>query len=146
MNPIAIEVALIAAAISIGSAIVNKIVVDQKRMKQVKGRISEINKKYKSATATDEEKKEMMDLSKEMMKNSFRPMMFTFVPIILVVFGMNTMYGKTGNIVNVPVFGELNWFWWYFVVSVLAGISFEVAYKVYTKNKEKKEQGNNIQK
>lgn len=141
MNPVAIQVALIAVAVSVCSAIVNKIVVNQKRMKEIKEKISVLNKKYKDQTINEEEKKEMMKLSKEMMSNSFRPMMFTFVPIILVFFGLSSTYSGTGKIVEVPVFGFLDWFWWYFLTSVIAGISFEICYKIYSKNKEKKGQG-----
>jgi len=146
MNPLAIEVAVIAIVISIASAIVNKKVTNQKRMKEIKEKVSNFQKRYNEAKKSgnkelidkmEHEQKEVMKLSMEMMSGSFKPMLFTFLPIILIFFLLNQKYQNTGNIVDVPVIGMLSWFWWYFLMAIIAGLGFEMVYKVITREKKK---------
>ena len=145
MSPIAIEVALIAMAISLGSAIVNKKVVDQKRNKEIQKQVSDFQKRFNEAKKSgnkeliekmEKEQKEVMALSMELMKNSFKPMLYTFVPIIVIFFFLNTTYANTGNVIDVPVIGMLGWFWWYFLVAIVTGLGFEVLYKIATRERK----------
>jgi len=145
MSPVAIEIALIAIAISLGSAIVNKKVVDQKRNKEIQKQVSDFQKRYNEAkrkgdkeqiAKLEAEQKEVMALSMELMKNSFKPMLYTFVPIIVIFFFLNSIYANTGNVVDVPVIGMLGWFWWYFLVAIVTGLGFEVLYKLATRGKK----------
>lgn len=145
MNPLAIQVLIIGVVISVASAIVNKKVVDQKRMKEIKDKISAFQKKYNEAKKSgnkelidsmEPEQKEMMVLTTEMMMGSFKPLLFTFIPILVIFYILNGMYAGTGNIVDVPIIGELGWFWWYFLVAMLSGFSFEAVYKLLTREKK----------
>ena len=145
MSPVAIEIALIAIAISLGSAIVNKKVVDQKRNKEIQKQVSDFQKRYNEAkkkgdkeqiAKLEKEQKEVMALSMELMKNSFKPMLYTFVPIIVIFFFLSSMYAGTGNVVDVPVIGMLSWFWWYFLVAIVTGLGFEVLYKLATRERK----------
>jgi len=145
MNPLAIEVALIAIAVSIGSSLVSKKVTNQKRMKEIKDRVSDFQKRYNEAKKSgdeqkirelEKEQKEIMALTTELMTGSFKPMLYTFVPIIIIFYLLNGFYGSKGNIVEVPVFGLLNWFWWYFLVAIITGLCFEAVYKIITGRKK----------
>ena len=145
MSPVAIEVALIAMAISLGSAIVNKKVVDQKRNKEIQKQVSDFQKRFNEAKKKgdkelieklEKEQKEVMQLSMELMKNGFKPMLYTFIPIIVIFFFLNTTYAGTGNVIDVPIIGMLSWFWWYFLVAMVTGLGFEVLYKIATREKK----------
>ena len=145
MNPIAIEVAIIAILISLASSLVSKKVTNQKRMKEIKDRISDFQKKYNEAKKSNDqeaisrlekEQSEVTALSLEMMKGSFKPMLYTFVPIIVIFFLLNQRYAGTGNIVDVPMIGELGWFWWYFIIAIITGLCFEAVYKLLTRERK----------
>ena len=145
MTPVAIEVAVIAIVISVASAIVNKKVTNQKRMKEIRNKVSSFQKRYNEAKRNNDsetlaklepEQKEVMALSMEMMTGSFKPMLFTFVPIIIIFFLLNQHYAGTGNIIDVPVIGQLSWFWWYFLVAIITGLCFEALYKIVTREKK----------
>ena len=146
MSPIAVEIAVIAMVISIASAIVNKKVTNQKRMKEIKDKVSEFQKRYNAAKKSgdkalvekmEHEQKEVMTLSMEMMTGSFKPMLFTFLPIIIIFFLLQQKYMGESTVITLPVIGTLGWFWWYFIVAIVAGLSFEMIYKVVTKEKKK---------
>jgi len=145
MTPVAIEVMVIAIAISLGSSIVNKKVVDQKRMKEIKDKISDFQKRFNEAKKggdkaliekLEQEQKHVMPLMTEMMMGSFKPMLYTFIPIIVIFYILSGVYGGTGNIVNVPLIGQLSWFWWYFLIAILTGFGFEAVYKLITGRKK----------
>jgi uncharacterized membrane protein (DUF106 family) len=146
MSPIAVEIAVIAMVISIASAIVNKKVTNQKRMKEIKNKVSDFQKRYNEAkkggnkeliAKMEHEQKEVMALSMEMMTGSFKPMLFTFLPIIIIFLLLQQKYMGEDTVITLPVLGTLGWFWWYFIVAIVAGLSFEVIYKVVTKEKKK---------
>jgi uncharacterized membrane protein (DUF106 family) len=145
MTPTAIEVMAIAAVVSLASSLINKKVVDQKRMKEIRGKVNDFQKRYNEAKKggdqklvdkLEEEQKEVMKLTTEMMMNSFKPMLYTFIPIIAIFYVLSSIYGKTGNIVDVPFIGELSWFWWYFLIAVITGLCFELVYKTVTGRKK----------
>lgn len=145
MSPAAIEIAVIAIVVSLASAIINKKIVNQKRMKEIKDRLTEFQKKYNDAKKNNDtaaieklekENKEVMALSAEMIKNSFKPMLYTFVPFIIILYFLNNTYGGTKTVIEIPVFGELGWFWWYFLVAIISGIGFEIVYRIIMRGKK----------
>jgi uncharacterized membrane protein (DUF106 family) len=145
MSPIAVEIAVIAMVISIASAIVNKKVTNQKRMKEIKEKVSNFQKRYNEAKKSgdkalidkmEHEQKEVMALSMEMMSGSFKPMLFTFLPIIIIFFLLQQKYAGESTVITLPVIGTLGWFWWYFLVAIIAGLCFEMIYKVITRGKK----------
>ena len=146
MSPIAVEIAVIAMVISVASAIVNKKVTNQKRMKEIKEKVSNFQKRYNEAKKSgdkeligkmEHEQKEVMALSMEMMSGSFMPMLFTFLPIIIIFFLLQQKYAGESAVITLPVVGTLGWFWWYFIAAIVAGLGFEVVYKVVTREKKK---------
>jgi len=92
-----IGVFLIAVLVSFVITLANKLLVDQDRLQflqgEMKGFQSEMMKAQKSgdpkAMAEMQKKQaQFMELQKEMMFNSFKPMIVTFVPIILIFYWM----------------------------------------------------------
>ena len=108
-----IGVFIIATIVAFVITLANKLLVDQDRLaflqKEMKGFQQDMMKAQKSGdpkAMADMQKKqtEFMSLQKEMMFNSFKPMIVTFVPIIIVFYWMaqnpliNHMY------LNMPTF------------------------------------------
>lgn len=92
-----IGVFLIATLVAFVITVANKLLVDQDRLQflqgEMKGFQSEMMKAQKSGdpkAMAEMQKKQakFMDLQKEMMFNSFKPMIVTFVPIILIFYWM----------------------------------------------------------
>jgi uncharacterized membrane protein (DUF106 family) len=138
-----------AAVVAVCFSLINKVIVDQKRLADIKKQMNDYQKEYAKAQKEgnkelveklDAKRGEMMGMTKEIMTSSFKPMMFTFIPAIAIIGLMNSTFTGTGNIVKLPILGwELGWFWWYVVVSLLAGICVEIVYKAYAKQKKEKE-------
>jgi uncharacterized membrane protein (DUF106 family) len=145
MNPVALQILIIGAVIAVTSAVVNKKVVNQKRMKEIRAKVTDFQKRLNEAkkkndkeliSRLEKEQEEVMKLTTEMMMSSFKPMMYTFVPILAIFYLLNIAYNGTGNVVDVPVVGLLNWFWWYVLVVFAVGMCFEAIYKVLTREKK----------
>jgi uncharacterized membrane protein (DUF106 family) len=92
-----IGVLIIATIVAFFITLANKLLVDQDRLqflqKEMKGYQQDMMKAQKSGdpkAMADMQKKqtEFMSLQKEMMFNSFKPMIVTFVPIIIVFYWM----------------------------------------------------------
>lgn len=141
----AIEILLFSIMISIVSALLNKKLVNQDRMTEIKKKIKDFQTRYNEAKKSgdqnlikklEEEQKEVLGLTKEMMSNSFKPLLYTFLPFMILLYFLSSAYGSLGNIMTLPIFNwELNWLWWYILVSVATAIVFELIYKTYKKSK-----------
>ena len=150
MIPAAFEVMLIAIAVSLGTTLVNKRIINQDRIDEIKKQISDFQKRYNEAKKSGdenkikemtEEQKKMMGLTKEMMINSFKPMAITIVPILVIFYFLSNTYGSLGDIVRLPVLNwNLSWFWWYIIIAVLTSIIMEIIYKQYRKAKKRKQE------
>lgn len=92
-----VGVFIIATVVAFVITLANKFLVDQDRLqflqKEMKEYQQEMMKAQKSGDAkalakVQEKQSEFLDLQKEMMFNSFKPMIVTFVPIIIVFYWM----------------------------------------------------------
>lgn len=140
MEP-ATTIAIIAVCIASTSTAVQKYMVDQDRVEEIKERINELQEKQKEGDEKDSKHtKEMMSLTKEMMIHNFKPLLYTFIPIILVIFWLRGTYEGTGVVATLPVVNfQLTWLWWYILISVIVSMSLEGVYKLYRKKKKKEE-------
>lgn len=130
-----LEIGIVAALVSGISALINKKLGNPQRVNEIKKQFSDFQKKYKAAKKggdaelikkLEEEQKEMTGLAKEMMVHSFKPMLYTFIPIIVVIGLVSAKYGGQ----SVVVAGiSLHWIWWYFIVSLITGIAVEIIYR-----------------
>ncbi|MBI2043878.1 DUF106 domain-containing protein [Candidatus Pacearchaeota archaeon] len=102
--------------------IVQKYFTDQKRLKELKARQKEIQKKTSEKKgdveayqkAQKESMQETFQISMEMMKHSFKPLLITFLPILLLIWWLKGVY------VGTPI--ESSWIWWYLISAVASSI------------------------
>ena len=91
-NPV-LTVFVISAAVSLLTVTAQKLLVDQDKMNEMQERSKTFNKELREAQASGDGKKvaklqaqqmEMMQDQSEVMKMSFRPMIVTMIPILLI--------------------------------------------------------------
>ena len=111
-----ISIILAAFIISLFISLVNYFVLDKERMHEIKGRqkaLQEEMKKHKdNPQRLMELQKEMFSHMGETFKHSMKPMLITFVPLIL-LFPLLRSALLTTEIAK-------TWFWWYLVTSLIS--------------------------
>ncbi len=121
-------IAAISTGLSIMSALVRKAVLDMDKMKEIKEKIKVHQKEMKLATKSGDMKKmqrnqeDMMSLTMENMKLSFKPMIYTFIPFILVFGWLRDQYGLLDVVASVFGF-NFGWFWWYFICAMVVSLT-----------------------
>jgi uncharacterized membrane protein (DUF106 family) len=104
--------------------LVTKKVTNQNRMKELKAIQKACQIKLKDSKGDlkkqGEIQKEMMSCSMELMKHSFKPMLFTFIPLILLIWWIRDIY--TGVLSG--------WIWWYIGASIISSLIFRKIFKV----------------
>jgi uncharacterized membrane protein (DUF106 family) len=120
------SVVILACAITFALTLVTKYTTDQKRMKEIRDIQKSHQLKMKEAQKEKDNKK-MMDLQKEMMqytmemfKHSFKPMLITAVPMLILIVWVRDVY--------TPVLSS--WFWYYFIGAIVSSIIFRKILKV----------------
>ncbi len=109
-------------------------VQDQKALKKIKTKMSKLQDKLKAAQKKNDTKqankisKEMMGMQSAMMTSTMKPMLYTFVPIII-IFGWLRQYPDLQNFIEIqgylvtlpfalPHWGsKLGWLGWYIMCS-----------------------------
>jgi uncharacterized membrane protein (DUF106 family) len=121
--------------------------VDQKKMKKLKAKVASYQKKINKAKKRKDTKKvaalqrELLKCNKEMMSMSLRPMMYSFIPIILILTWLrryeylNDFIAQQGYLVTLPFvlpkFGStLGWFGWYILCSFPMSILIKKIFKI----------------
>lgn len=98
--------------------LVTKFFTDQKRMKEIKDmqkKHQERMKEHKGNLDKQKEiQKEIMDLSMEMMRHSFKPLIITLLPIIFIFWWLKEAF--TGTAI------ASTWIWWYIGSSIFFSI------------------------
>lgn len=97
---------------------------NQKRMKELKEIQKSCQIKLKdnkgNIKAQSEIQKQMMGCSMELMKHSFKPMLFTFLPLIILFWWIRGIY--------TDVFSA--WIWWYIGAGIISSIILRKILKV----------------
>lgn len=102
--------------------LVQKYFTDQKRLKELKAKQKEIQKKTSEKKgdaeayqkAQKESMQESLQISMEMMKHSFKPLLITFLPILVLIWWLKGVYIGTAI--------ESSWIWWYLLSAVASSI------------------------
>lgn len=104
-------VTTVATLMSVGSLYIHRKIVDPKRMAEIRKKIEEHQREYTEAQKANDKKKvkeledeqeKIMELVKENMYASFKPMIIT-TPIVLgVLWVFGVWYGPLGPIVSMP--------------------------------------------
>ena len=112
------SVVLIPFFITLALTLVTKFFTDQKRMKELKEiqkKHQERKKEHKGNIEKQKEiQKEIMDVLMEMMKHSFKPLLITLLPIIVIFTWARRIFIGTAI--------ASTWLWWYIGVSIASSI------------------------
>ena len=111
-----ISIAIFSVLVTLVSNLVQKWLTNQEHLKSLKKRQKELQaeiKKTKEPTLMQEINAEMMQISMTMMKSSFKPMLVTMVPFLLLFMWLKSIY--------VPLLGN-SWFWYYLGYSIVSSI------------------------
>ena len=99
----AIAILIMAFIVSFIITLATKLLVDQERMEEIKTKIQEFQIKVKKASKDPElmkeiekEQQQMMEIQMEMMKMSFKPMIYTWIPIIAIFAYLRHVYDYEG--------------------------------------------------
>ena len=112
--------------VSLFISAVNYFVLNKERMRELKERQKALQTEMKNHKDNPQKimelQKEMFSHMGESLKHSFKPMLITFIPIILLfpvirAALIDTAIGKT-------------WFWWYIGVSLIASMIFRKLFKL----------------
>lgn len=107
--------------------LVTKFFTDQIKMKELKERQKELQKKSKESRNDIKEmekiNQEILTISMEMMKHSFKPLIITLVPLLL-------LFGWARKAFIATPLGS-SWIWWYLGVSLISSMIFRKILKVH---------------
>ncbi|MFQ5800776.1 MAG: DUF106 domain-containing protein [Candidatus Hydrothermarchaeales archaeon] len=138
---------VVSILIALITTVVTARVIDQDEMKTNKKRLKEFQEKVNKAREKGDEKKlkkitaEMMQVQSAVMKSSFRPMIYTFVPIIIVFkwlaqyAPLQTFILEKGYLISLPFtlpkFGtHLGWLGWYIICSFMTSTVIRKIFKI----------------
>ncbi|MFZ2455993.1 MAG: EMC3/TMCO1 family protein [Candidatus Altiarchaeia archaeon] len=120
-------IALISILLSFVSAMVRKATVDMDKVKDSREKMKEHQKKMQEAQKkgdTDQMLRSQEEMTKHMMvgfKQNFKPMLITWIPVILIFNWISTQYGSAGDVGSLLGM-NMNWFWWYLLCSVFSSM------------------------
>ena len=112
--------------ISLFISVVNYFVLNKERMQEIKKRQKDLQEEMKQHKDNPQR---MMELQKEMFshmgetfKHSMKPMMITFIPIIL-------LFPIVRNLLLSTEIAK-TWFWWYLGASIVSSMIFRKLFKL----------------
>lgn len=141
------EITLITFILSLLLFIVNKKLVNQDRLAQIRLEIKQYQDNMKAAQKEnnpekikqlDGDQSKMMSLTKEMMSMTTKPMLYTTIPFLLIYGYLGSVYASSGIVITLPVVGGLDWVGWYIITAVFFGAISEYLYQHYRKRKRAK--------
>jgi len=123
-----IAIVVLAALITLFITVVNYFIMDKEKMRELKAKQKELNvqmKKHQKEGNMEKLKElnsELMPMTMEMMKHSFKPMIITFIPVILFFSFIRSTFAETA------IAGT--WFWWYLITAIVSSILFRKLFKL----------------
>src|SRR3989344_5908575 len=121
---------LIALIITVVTTLVYKWVTNQKLLKQMKEDMDAIRKQMKDSKNDTQKmmalQKESLQKSLEQMKHTIKPMLITFIPLIIIFGWLQNTYTDKGNLI-----GPLNWLWVYIISTFIYNLSLRKLLKVH---------------
>jgi uncharacterized membrane protein (DUF106 family) len=125
--PSVLSVAVIAGLMTVFYTVLNKVLVNQGKVRELKAKIAELTKKGKSQNEAESKAAmtEALSLQNQQMMMSFKPLLVTLVLFSVLLTGMPAAFNGPVAILpaSLPFFGaDFGWFMWYFVVSIPASI------------------------
>lgn len=123
-----ISIVVVSLIVSLISTVVTKYTTDQAMLKSIKERQKEIQKEMKEKKYSPTDKKylelqsEILGLTGKMFKNSFKPILITMIPFLILFYWLRSFY--------VPLFGGNSWLWYYILPSILVGSLYRKIFKI----------------
>lgn len=109
------SIILLSFIVTLFITIVNYFMVDKERMKEIRAKQKALRKEMKECkdnpTKMMELNKQMMEDMPEQLKHSFKPMIVTIIPLLILFKWLRSTYAVTA------IAGT--WFWWYIGFSIL---------------------------
>ena len=120
------SIVIISVLVTLAMTLITKYFTDQNRMAELK-KIQEacrIKLKEKNLKPEDMSKinKEMLECSLQITKHSMKPILFTIVPLILLIGWLRGVYLETAI--------AKTWLWWYIGTGVASSLIFRKIFKV----------------
>lgn len=117
---------LIGFIISFFITLINFLVLDKDKMKAMRERQKELQEKLKQhkddPAKAMEINKEMFSHMGENFRHSLKPMLITFIPIIVV------FHWVRGEFAGTTI--QATWFWYYFVTAIISSLIFRKIFKL----------------
>jgi len=135
ITPAGETIALVSVGLAVMNALVRRAVIDREKFEEHKRKLKEHQQVVKEASKAGDVKKaqkaqeELMTLMMEQLKHSFKPMIFTIIPFLLVFSWLNQQYGRfnlfgildstlgVGPVATLLGF-DTNWILWYLLCSI----------------------------
>jgi len=118
------SIILFSILITLLMTLVTKFFTDQKRMKELKEIQKQCQIKIKDAKGDlktqTQIQSEMMSCSLEMMKYSMKPMLITFIPLLILIGFLRGVYSGVFS----------SWIWWYIISGMVSSIVLRKILKV----------------
>jgi len=107
-------------ALTLLTTLAYKFFTDQNLMKTLKEEMKDLQKQMKDGDHPAEHKmslqKQVLEKNMKYMKQSFKPMLITFLPIIILFGWLRSYYTALGN---PKIFFGLTWIWAYLIFSIV---------------------------
>lgn len=117
-----ISVIIFALLISFFISLVNYFFLDKDRLREIKEKQKKVQEQIKAHQKAGEHdkalslQKELFADMPEMMRHSFKPMLITFIPIILIFAFARGIFAETAI--------AKSWFWYYFITAIIGSMIF----------------------
>jgi uncharacterized membrane protein (DUF106 family) len=120
------SIILISALVTLAMTLITKFFTNQNRIGELKKVQKTCKIRLKESKNNPEEmakiNKEMLDCSMELMRHSMMPMLFTFLPLILLISLLRGVYATTEI--------AKTWIWFYILGGVFSNLIFRKIFKV----------------
>ncbi len=120
------SIILLGLIISLFISLVNYFVLDKEKMRNLKERQKAIQKEMKDHKDNPQKlmelQKEMLSQAGETMKHTLKPMLITFIPVLLIFGFMRGLFAPTEI--------AKTWLWWYIGSSLIGSIAFRKLLKL----------------
>jgi len=122
-NPI-LSIILVSIFITLISTLVTKWMTNQEHLKGLKDRQKELQNELKKCEGDEckmkEVQMEMLQITGTMMKSSFKPLLVTFIPFLILFYWVRGFYGELLG----------GWFWYYLIASFASSMIFRKVFKM----------------
>ncbi|MFH1359041.1 MAG: EMC3/TMCO1 family protein [archaeon] len=127
-----LSIITISFLVSFFVTIVRFYMTDREKMREIKSRQKELRKKIKEHRNNPEKmmefNKQMMQDMPEQMKQSFKPMIITMIPVLILFRWLWSVYGDT-PLSKVFIFFPA-WLWWYIIASIVLSLLLSKLFKL----------------